>query len=122
MGTEPSHGTGTTARQRSLAAGQTRTPTTCGRSWCSSRGWPRNVARATNAGRASVPDSAQASSWIRAESLPNRPTRLLRQVGSDGIGGIAIQAVAGVVVPAGGAGILVAGVVLHVAQGGAGVQ
>jgi hypothetical protein len=47
---------------------------------------------------------------------------LSRQVGSDGIGGVAVQAVAGVVVAAGRAGIFVAGVVLHVEQGGAGVQ
>jgi len=45
-----------------------------------------------------------------------------RQVDSDGVGGVAVQAVAGVVVPAGGAGVFVAGVVLDVAQGGAGVQ
>jgi hypothetical protein len=44
------------------------------------------------------------------------------QVGGSGVGGVAVQAVAGVVVPAGGAGVFVAGVVLHVAQGGAGVQ
>lgn len=47
---------------------------------------------------------------------------LSRQVGSDGVGGVAVQAVAGVVVPAGGAGIFVADVVPHVAQGGAAIQ
>ncbi len=47
---------------------------------------------------------------------------LSRQVGSDGVGGVAVQAVAGMVVAAGRAGIFVAGVVLHVAQGGAGVR
>jgi len=31
---------------------------------------------------------------------------LLRQVGGDGIGGVAVQAVAGVIIPAGGAGSL----------------
>jgi hypothetical protein len=41
---------------------------------------------------------------------------LSRQVGSDGIGGVAVQIVAGVVIAAGGAGIFVADVVLHVAQ------
>jgi hypothetical protein len=41
------------------------------------------------------------------------------QVGNDGIGGVAVQTVAGVVVATGGARILAAGVVLHVAQRGA---
>jgi len=45
---------------------------------------------------------------------------LLRQAGGDGIGGVAGQAVAGVIIPAGGAGIFVPGIVLHAAQGGAG--
>jgi hypothetical protein len=44
------------------------------------------------------------------------------QTGGNGAGGVAVGTVAGVVVAAGGAGIFVAGVVLHVAQGGAGVQ
>jgi hypothetical protein len=43
--------------------------------------------------------------------------RLLRQVGGEGVGGVAVQAVAGVVVPAGGGRVFVAGVVLYVAQG-----
>ena len=47
---------------------------------------------------------------------------LSRQVGGDGVSGVAIQAVTGVVVPADGAGVFVACVVLHVAQGGASVQ
>jgi hypothetical protein len=44
------------------------------------------------------------------------------QIGGDGVGGVAIQAVAGVVLAASGAGVFVAGLVLHVAQGGAGVE
>ena len=47
---------------------------------------------------------------------------LLRQVGGDGTGGVAVQAVAGVIIPAGGAGVFAAGVILDVAQGGTGVQ
>jgi hypothetical protein len=47
---------------------------------------------------------------------------LSRQIGSDGIGGIAVQTVAGVIVAAGSAGISMSGVVLHIAQGRAGVQ
>src|SRR2546429_5268876 len=54
--------------------------------------------------------------------VASRPAVLSRQVGSDGVGGVAVQAVAGVVVAAGRAAIFVAGVVLHVAQGGVGVQ
>ena len=44
---------------------------------------------------------------------------LLRQAGGDGIGGVAVQAAAGVIIPAGGAGVFAAGVILDVAQGGA---
>ena len=44
------------------------------------------------------------------------------EVGRDRVGGVAVQAVPGVVVPAGGAGVLVPGVVLHVAEGRAGVE
>ena len=44
------------------------------------------------------------------------------EVGRDRVGGVAVQAVPGVVVPAGGAGVLVAGVVLHIAQCGASVE
>src|SRR5205823_384274 len=59
-----------------------------------------------------------------AGATPRRPGRVVgsRQIGSDGMGGVAVQIVAGVVVPAGGAGVFVAGVVLDVAEGGAGVQ
>jgi len=46
------------------------------------------------------------------------PGLLSRQIGSNGIRGVAVQAVAGMVVTAGSAGIFVAGVVLHVAQRG----
>ena len=58
----------------------------------------------------------------RPETIQHGTGMLSRQVGGDGVGGVAVQAVAGVVVAAGRAGIFVAGVVLHVAQGGAGVQ
>ena len=44
------------------------------------------------------------------------------EVGGDGVGRVPVQAVPGVVVAAGGAGIAVAGVVLHVAQRHPGVQ
>ena len=44
------------------------------------------------------------------------------EVGGDRVGGVAVQAVPGVVVPASGAGVLVPGVVLHVAQGRTGVE
>lgn len=47
---------------------------------------------------------------------------LLGQVGGDGIGGVAVQAVAGVIIPAGDAGVFAAGVILDVAQAGPGVQ
>ena len=48
--------------------------------------------------------------------------RLSRQVGSNGVGGIAVQAVTGVVHRRVARGSLLAGVTLHVAQLGAGVQ
>ena len=44
------------------------------------------------------------------------------QIGSNGVGGVAVETAAGVVIAAGCAGIFVTGVVLHVAQGDAGVQ
>ena len=44
------------------------------------------------------------------------------EVGRDRVGGVAVQAVPGVVVPAGSAGVLVPGVVLDIAQCGAGVE
>jgi hypothetical protein len=80
------------------------------------RRWPEvrpSVTVLTQPGFQPQPDRTNAETWAKI---------LLRQVGSDGIGGVAVQAVPGVVVPAGGAGIFVAGVVLHVAQRGAGVQ
>ncbi len=49
-----------------------------------------------------------------------RPAMLSRQVGGDGVGGVAVQAVAGVVVAAGGAGVFVADVVLLVFRSFAG--
>src|SRR5467141_3502721 len=70
--------------------------------------------------------SARAAAITRRSSMSSAGNlahfAVSRQVGGDGVGGVAVQAVAGVVVPAGGAGVFVAGVVLHVAQGGAGVQ
>ena len=53
---------------------------------------------------------------------PLAPAALLRQIVGDGIGRVAVQAVAGVVVPAGRARVFVTGVVLHVPQGSNGVQ
>jgi len=42
--------------------------------------------------------------------------------GGDPIGGVAVQAVAAVIIPAGGAGVVAAGAILNVAPGGPGVQ
>ena len=44
------------------------------------------------------------------------------EVGRDRVGGVAVQAVPGMVVPASRAGILVPGVVLDIAQCGTGVE
>jgi hypothetical protein len=55
------------------------------------------------------------------EAIRERSGAALRR-GGDGIGRVAVKAVAGVIVPAGRAGVFVVGVVLHAAQGRAGVQ
>src|SRR5271165_3172350 len=44
------------------------------------------------------------------------------EVGRDRVGGVAVQAVPGMVVPAGGAGVLVPGVILDIAECGASVE
>ncbi len=49
------------------------------------------------------------------------PRKLSRQASGDGLGGVAVQAVAGVIVAAGGAGIIAAGIVAQVPHGGTGV-
>jgi len=88
----------------------------------------RNLSAITSGPPGDLPFSARSTQ--STESSPDHwcllglswSITLSCQVGGDGVGGVAVQAVAGMVVPAGRAGVLVAGVVLHIAQGSPGVQ
>src|SRR6266571_923339 len=68
-----------------------------------------------------APQSAKLCSNTRMPGVP-LSCQLLCQVSGDGVRGVPVQAVAGVIVAAGGARVLVPGIVLHVAQGRPGIE
>jgi hypothetical protein len=77
---------------------------------------------------APAPVTTPVTDWLQAVNVAAGPRRAAGrvsrsdEVGRDRVGGVAVQAVPGVVVPARRAGVLVPGVVLHVAQGRAGIE
>ena len=80
---------------------------------CRSLTTPKLPSRSERAGRANAHE---------ARTLEGGAGGVLGEPTGDGVGGGALQGVAGVVVAAGGAGVAVPGEVLDVADGGAGVE